>query len=424
MDTQSDPTYQGGGDDEEESLSDSSLSDCPDWMFEDFEGPEDDDIFASRAPDHARKLFKTLRAFVKSNKKQRAEERQNEENERNRERGEWYSEVDEDDLQSKRGSDDEGGPDSLVWSDDTDMRTFEMVVGLQFPTRKKYREILRDWAVRKWWDLKFLYNETAKITATCKHGCDWRIHASPIMKTSTYQVKSLRESHTCAHRYQNRQANYKYLGKRIENIIRDNPMEGLESLKNKIRRDVEVECSRDKLYRAKRYALELVKGDIKVQYHRLYDYYATVVKHNPTSNLILQVDRNLNPLVLQKMYFCLASMREGFLACCRPIIGLDGCFLKGMYKGQLLIAIGRDGNDNIFPIAIAYVEIEKEETWKWFLSLLLRDIGSADEKGWAFISDRQKGLVEAVHSLAPTSEHRFCLKHMYNNFKGKYRGRI
>ncbi|KAG8375031.1 hypothetical protein BUALT_Bualt10G0057300 [Buddleja alternifolia] len=172
MDTQSDPTYEGGGDDEEEeSLYDSSLSDCPNWMFEDFEGPEDDDIFASRPPDHARKLFKTLKAFVK----------------------------------------------------------------------------------------------------------------------------------------------------------------------------------------------------------------------------------------------------KGFLARCRPIIGLDVCFLKGMYKGQLLTAIGRDGNDNIFPIAIAYVEIEKQETWKWFLNLLLRDIGSADEK-W------QKGLVEAIHGLAPTSEHRFCLKHMYNNFKGKYKG--
>ncbi|KAG8375036.1 hypothetical protein BUALT_Bualt10G0057900 [Buddleja alternifolia] len=193
----SDPTYEGGGDDEEEeSLSDSSLSDFPDWMFEDFEGPEDDDIFASRPPDHARKLFKTLRAFVKSNKKQRAYERQNEENERNRESEEWYSDVDEDDLQSRKGSDDEGG-------------------------------------------------------------------------------------------------------------------------------------------------------------------------------LIL--------------------LFEGFLARCRPIIGLDVCFLKGMYKGQLLTAIGRDGNDNIFPIAIAYVEIEKQETWKWFLNLLLRDIGSADEKWWAFISDRQKG---------------------------------
>ncbi|KAG8387956.1 hypothetical protein BUALT_Bualt02G0075100 [Buddleja alternifolia] len=122
------------------------------------------------------------------------------------------------------------------------------------------------------------------------------------------------------------------------------------------------------------------------------------------------------------MYFCLAGMRVGFLDGCRPIIGLDGCFLKGLYKGQLLCATGRDGNDNIYPIAMAYVEIEKFETWEWFLALLLRDIGSHEEKGWAFISDRQKGLLEAISKLAPQAEHRFCLRHMYNNFKGRYKG--
>ncbi|KAG8373643.1 hypothetical protein BUALT_Bualt11G0045600 [Buddleja alternifolia] len=71
-----------------------------------------------------------------------------------------------------------------------------------------------------------------------------------------------------------------------------------------------------------------------------------------------------------------------------PIIGLDGCFVKGIFKGQLLFAVGRDGNDNIYPIAMAYVEVKKFETWDCFLNLLLRDIGSQREKGWAFISDR------------------------------------
>ncbi|KAL0392824.1 UNVERIFIED_CONTAM: hypothetical protein Sradi_2505200 [Sesamum radiatum] len=51
-----------------------------------------------------------------------------------------------------------------------------------------------------------------------------------------------------------------------------------------------------------------------------------------------------------------------------------------------------------------------------------RDIGSQEQRGWAFISDRQKGLLEAVSSLAPNAEHRFCLRHMYNNFKGKFKG--
>ncbi|KAL0429276.1 UNVERIFIED_CONTAM: hypothetical protein Sradi_0553600 [Sesamum radiatum] len=242
------------------------------------------------------------------------------------------------------------------------------------------------------------------------------------MKTTTFQIKSIKGKHTCAHRTENKQANYKYLGKRIENIIRDNPSEGLISLKNKIRRDVQVDCSLHKVYRAKRYALQLIKGNIKLQYERLYDYCSTVCKYNPGSTLVLKVDRDLSPPVLQRMYYCLSGLREGFLNGCRPIIGLDGCFLKSLYRGQLLTAIGRDGNDNIYPIAMAYVEIEKFDSWEWFLKLLLRDIGSAEERGWAFISDRQKGLLEAVSSLAPNAEHRFCLRHMYNNFKAKFKG--
>ncbi|KAL0323596.1 UNVERIFIED_CONTAM: hypothetical protein Sangu_1978900 [Sesamum angustifolium] len=136
----------------------------------------------------------------------------------------------------------------------------------------------------------------------------------------------------------------------------------------------------------------------------------------------MKLNKEVNPPVLQRMYFCLKGMRDGFIEGCRPLIGLDGCFLKGLFKGQLLAAIGRDPNDNIYPIAVAYVEVEKYDSWEWFLNLLLRDIGSHNERGWAFISDRQKGLLEAIAELAPGAEHRFCLRHMYNNFKGKFKG--
>ncbi|KAK4400824.1 hypothetical protein Sango_1188500 [Sesamum angolense] len=242
------------------------------------------------------------------------------------------------------------------------------------------------------------------------------------MRTTTFQIKSIKGKHTCAHRIENKQANYKYIGKRIQQFVKDNPSEGLQSLKNKIRRDIQVDVSLFKVYRAKRFAVELMKGDIKQQYNRLYDYCATVCKHNPESSMILKVDRGLNPPVLQRMYCCFGGLKKGFLDGCRPFIGLDGCFLKGMHKGQLLSAIGRDGNDNIYPIAMAYVEIEKFDSWEWFINLLLRDIGSHNERGWAFISDRQKGLIEAVTKLAPQAEHRFCLRHMYNNFKVKFKG--
>ncbi|KAL4316578.1 hypothetical protein AHAS_Ahas15G0299100 [Arachis hypogaea] len=89
-----------------------------------------------------------------------------------------------------------------------------------------------------------------------------------------------------------------------------------------------------------------------------------------------------------RMYMCLNSVKQGFLAGCRPIIGVDGCHLKGDHGQQLLVAVGRDPNDNYFPIAVAAVEAETKDSWGWFLDLLLNDIG--ESRRWVFMSDQQK----------------------------------
>ncbi|KAL0361105.1 UNVERIFIED_CONTAM: hypothetical protein Sradi_3795000 [Sesamum radiatum] len=36
--------------------------------------------------------------------------------------------------------------------------------------------------------------------------------------------------------------------------------------------------------------------------------------------------------------------------------------------------------------------------------------------------DRQKGLLDALRELAAGSEHRFCVRHLYENFKAKFKG--
>ena len=52
--------------------------------------------------------------------------------------------------------------------------------------------------------------------------------------------------------------------------------------------------------------------------------------------------------------------------------------------------VGRDGNENMFPLAIAVVDIEEKVSWKWFINLLFEEFGSPSETGWVFISDQQK----------------------------------
>jgi len=43
------------------------------------------------------------------------------------------------------------------------------------------------------------------------------------------------------------------------------------------------------------------------------------------------------------------------------LIGLDGCFLKGYYGGQLLSVVGQDGNNQIYVIAYAIVDVENKD---------------------------------------------------------------
>jgi hypothetical protein len=43
-------------------------------------------------------------------------------------------------------------------------------------------------------------------------------------------------------------------------------------------------------------------------------------------------------------------MSKGVLDGCRRVIGLDGCFLKGLMKGELLSSIGKDANNHIYQL--------------------------------------------------------------------------
>lgn len=60
------------------------------------------------------------------------------------------------------------------------------------------------------------------------------------------------------------------------------------------------------------------------------------------------------------MYICFKAYKESFFKCI-PVIGLDGCFLKGYYDGQILAVIGRDPNDQMLPIAYVVVEGETKD---------------------------------------------------------------
>ena len=95
-------------------------------------------------------------------------------------------------------------------------------------------------------------------------------------------------------------------------------------------------------------------------------------------------------LKFKRMYVRYNAQKVGFLRGCRPLVGLNGCHLKGKFGGHILSATARDGNDNISPVALGVVKQENKDFWVWFLQTFANDIGRPDELNLVFISNRQK----------------------------------
>ncbi|KAK4386084.1 hypothetical protein Sango_2479000 [Sesamum angolense] len=119
----------------------------------------------------------------------------------------------------------------------------------------------------------------------------------------------------------------------------------------------------------------------------------------------------------EKLYVCFDALRQGFLHGCRPVIGVDGCHLKGPHGGILLTAVSIDPNNNLYPLAYAVVSGETRESWEWFLEFLKGDLNVVRDDTYTFISDKQKGLIPAFESVFPGATNRFCVRHLHNNMK-------
>ena len=98
----------------------------------------------------------------------------------------------------------------------------------------------------------------------------------------------------------------------------------------------------------------MVDGDEESHIGKLYGYRLETLRTHAMSI----VKFRCNEGVLAAMYICLGPLKDDFLEACRHIISLDGSFFRGLYGGQLLLAVGTDDNDSICPIA--WVMVAKE----------------------------------------------------------------
>lgn len=136
-----------------------------------------------------------------------------------------------------------------------------------------------------------------------------------------------------------------------------------------MRKNYSVGITPSRAWKAKEIAKGIVEGDIGRQFAMIWSYAAELGRVCPGNTFKINVEKP-NQSILPRFgsfYFCFDGCKRGFVDGCRPFIGVDGCHLKKKYGGQLLIVVGRDPNDQYFPLEFRVVETETKESWRWFL---------------------------------------------------------
>ena len=114
---------------------------------------------------------------------------------------------------------------------------------------------------------------------------------------------------------------------KYEKLILANPQWSVESMRDNSGGNV-CRCQYSKIKRAKSIVMQRMYDATKGEYALVFDYQLELLRSNPGSTIVVKLDtEELEPMFM-RFYVCFDACKKGFLAGCRKVIGLDGCFLR------------------------------------------------------------------------------------------------
>ncbi|XP_039146849.1 uncharacterized protein LOC120284111 [Dioscorea cayenensis subsp. rotundata] len=287
------------------------------------------------------------------------------------------------------------------------------MVGQRYEDAKHFKEVLCDFAIKCNFNFHFIKNDKDRVTIVCTAGgCPWRVHASREGNLATFKIKTSQGGHTCGGGIataSHPKASKRWVCKQVLNKLRDYPLYQVVDIQRDILRDHDVHLQYKQAWMGKEMLREVLHGSDIANCDLLLLYAAAgkVAKTNQGS--IVKIDWDGERF--KHGFFCFHASLDGFRKGCRPLLFLDGIHFLGRYGGILLGTIGKDGNEGFFHLAFAIVDNETNENWTWFISTL----GDAlyGKKNYnkiiTFISDKSKGLINAIVRVFPSSPHGYYL---------------
>ena len=309
--------------------------------------------------------------------------------------------------------------------------------GARYQDKQHLQDAVVAWAMSTHRVLKTTVSSKKYLTMECVDiNCPGRVHAYVPTYDTTWLVSDYVQ-HTCElHNVPEDHLNLSstLLARLLYTDLVECKAMTVPSIQKKVKTRFKYSISYGKAWRAKQRALEERFGSFRDAYDSVVRQLQTVQDRNPGTYVDIQyyvIPEDPSVKVLHRVFFSFAVCIQAFTYC-RPVICVDGTFLTGKYKGQILTAIGQDGNNQIVPLAFAFVEGENTESWTWFFRQLKIAVVK-DKPNVCIIHDRHAGILNAVKRLTQPGpeeqtpwldmQSRWCMRHLGANFFSQFRNK-
>ncbi|KAL0551887.1 hypothetical protein IC582_010977 [Cucumis melo] len=250
--------------------------------------------------------------------------------------------------------------------------------------------------------------------------CGWRLRAVRLKDSNIFKIKKYVKVHSCSLEFLNRdhrQSKSWVVGELIKSKFKGpgriyKPRDIIEDM----RQDYGINMSYEEAWHARENAYERVRGSPEESYNLLRRYGEALKFTNPGTifHMELEDDR-----FFKYLFMVVGACVRGFLNCIRQVIVMDGTFLKNKYRGQLIVAVCLDGNNQIYPLGFGVVDRETDDSIQWFLEKLKGAIGEVHNLG--FVTDRKTCFVKGISSVFPSAFHGLYVQHLSQNLHDKYK---
>ncbi|XP_023641252.1 uncharacterized protein LOC111831414 [Capsella rubella] len=298
----------------------------------------------------------------------------------------------------------------------------KLAIGRTFLSGFEFKEVVLHHALRTRENIKQNRWGKDKMSFVCGQdkSCDWKVYAAFDKTRQLWVVRTTCGYHRCKSNGKCKLLKSPVIGRLFLDKLRLQPNYMPLDIQRHIKEQWNILSSIGQVQRGRLLALKWLQEEYAQHFAHLRGYATELINSNAGSTTVVDTYPNADGEdVFNRFYVCLGAMKQAFYYC-RPIIGIDGTFLKHAVKGCLLTAIAHDANNQIYPIAWAAVQTENADNWLWFLKLLKVDLNLKDGQKYVIISDRSKGIISSVKNELPNIEHRMCVKHIVDNLKTRH----